>query len=153
MCSMYISTLSACISTHQKTVSDSCELPWGCWELNSGPSRRTVTVLNHWAIFLMWTNFEDYKDLWSSGETRPWAEAHSCRTLQYDEGHRYEVIRNSRKLETTIVVQCPPHHKARLLGVAEHGVWLCLSYTGPLPDGFWAVGTYWWDTAAGWRVG
>jgi hypothetical protein len=30
--------LSACPSVHRKMASDSCKLPCGCWELNSGPS-------------------------------------------------------------------------------------------------------------------
>ena len=38
---MYMSALSACVPVGQKSVSDlitdACELPCGCWELNSGP--------------------------------------------------------------------------------------------------------------------
>jgi hypothetical protein len=38
--STHVSTLS-CLQTHQKRASDhitdGCESPWGCWELNSGP--------------------------------------------------------------------------------------------------------------------
>jgi hypothetical protein len=39
---------------HQKRawdpVTDDCELPCGCWELNSGPLGRAVSVLSHWAM-------------------------------------------------------------------------------------------------------
>ena len=43
-----------CLQTHHKRASDpitdGCEPPCGCWELNSGTSRRAVSSLNHWAI-------------------------------------------------------------------------------------------------------
>ena len=31
-------------------VTDGCEPPCGCWDLNSGPLGRAVGALNHWAI-------------------------------------------------------------------------------------------------------
>ena len=40
---MYMSALSACTSACQKRaldpITDGCEPPCGCWELNSGPGR------------------------------------------------------------------------------------------------------------------
>ena len=43
------------LQTHQKRASDpitnGCEPPCGCWELNSGPlEEQPVSALNHWAI-------------------------------------------------------------------------------------------------------
>jgi N6-adenosine-specific RNA methylase IME4 len=50
-----------CLQTHQKRaldpITDGCEPPCGCWELNSGPLGRAVSALNHWAISLAWKNF------------------------------------------------------------------------------------------------
>ena len=44
-----------CLQTHQKRTSDpitdGCEPPCGCWELNSGPlEEQAASALNHWAI-------------------------------------------------------------------------------------------------------
>jgi hypothetical protein len=43
-----------CLQTYQKRasdpVTDGCEPPCGCWELNSGPSGRVDSALNLWAI-------------------------------------------------------------------------------------------------------
>jgi len=45
---MYMNVLSF---THQKRASDlitdGCEPPCGCWELNSGPLEEQVSALNH----------------------------------------------------------------------------------------------------------
>ena len=47
---LYVSALSACTSAcHKKapdSITDGCEPPWGCLELNSGPLEEQ-TVLNH----------------------------------------------------------------------------------------------------------
>jgi len=40
-------TLPACTSAHEKTESDSCELPWGCWEIELRAFGRAVSALNH----------------------------------------------------------------------------------------------------------
>ena len=46
---MYMSLLSTCIPAGQKRASDpitdGCELPHGCWELNSGPLREQPVLL------------------------------------------------------------------------------------------------------------
>jgi len=46
---MYVSTLSHCLQTDQKKASDpitdGCEPPCGCWELNSGPLEEQSVLL------------------------------------------------------------------------------------------------------------
>jgi hypothetical protein len=46
---MYMSTLSVCLQTHQKRASDpitdGCEPPCGCWEVNSGPLEEQPVLL------------------------------------------------------------------------------------------------------------
>lgn len=42
---LYMVTLSACASAQQKMASDTCELPSGYWELNSGPSEEQWLLL------------------------------------------------------------------------------------------------------------
>jgi hypothetical protein len=47
-------TYCHCFQTHQKRASDpitdGCEPPCGCWELNSGSLERAVSALNCWVI-------------------------------------------------------------------------------------------------------
>jgi hypothetical protein len=47
---LYVSTLS-CLQTLQKRasdlVTDGCEPPYGCWDLNSGPSEEQSGALTH----------------------------------------------------------------------------------------------------------
>ena len=56
---MHMGVLSACTFAHQEMVSgfmelqllDSYELPYGCWELNSGPlEEQPASALYLWAI-------------------------------------------------------------------------------------------------------
>ena len=50
----YVHLCLACICDGVRApetgVTDSCELPCGCWELDPGPSGRAVSALNHRAI-------------------------------------------------------------------------------------------------------
>jgi hypothetical protein len=52
---MYMSNLSVCTLACQKRASDhcidGCELPCGCWELNSGPLKNW-TVLSRASVYL-----------------------------------------------------------------------------------------------------
>ena len=49
LCILFIWTHSSCLQTHQKrasdTVTDGCEPPCGCWELNSGPLEEQTAFL------------------------------------------------------------------------------------------------------------
>ena len=46
-----IQVLCSCLQTHQKResdlVTDGCEPPCGCWDLNSGPSEEQSGALTH----------------------------------------------------------------------------------------------------------
>jgi hypothetical protein len=42
---LWVLCLHVCLSVHQKTASDSYELPWECWELNSRPMEEQWVLL------------------------------------------------------------------------------------------------------------
>jgi hypothetical protein len=50
----YMEVHCSCLQTLQKResdfVTDGCEPPCGCWDLNSGPSEEQSGALTHWAI-------------------------------------------------------------------------------------------------------
>jgi hypothetical protein len=47
---MYVNTLLLSPYTPEEGITDGCEPPYGCWELNSGPlEEQSALTLNLWA--------------------------------------------------------------------------------------------------------
>jgi hypothetical protein len=70
---MYV--LCSCLQTHQKRasdlVTDGCEPPCGCWDLNSGPLGEQSGTLAHWAISPALDSFF-WTSLWGPGSGMWW---------------------------------------------------------------------------------